>query len=658
MRQWRSVIAVPWLILAVVSCTDKEPTNVTDRSSHDSRSVAASVIQANSLSDPDFELAGSVWQKATFAGRSFATDQVHSGANSMRMIVSKLYDRDVYQVIGVTAGQSYYAETWIKTSGVNGVGASLRLVWLDGTGALLATSVISTAAATQNWSLHSGTVVAPAGATAVHFQLFTDKDADGIGTAWFDDNVFGVVSGTGDASPPTVALTSPADGAQVQGVVTVSASAADDTGVAGVQFLFNGNPIGVEDTTQPYATSWDTRALVAGTYQLTARARDLAGKTQLSAARTVTVTTTSGGSDTASPVVAITAPAAGAMIAGTSVSVTANASDNVGVAGVLFRLDGQLIAPEDVTAPYGANLNTTNWSNGSHVLTAVARDQAGNTQTSAPVSVTIQNQQSQGMNVTYCSPGGVNLKMDVYYPPVGTPTPTPVLMFIHGGGWIAGDKTSDVGMYDIPRFAKRGYLVVSINYRLGHNIFPAYVEDAKCAIRHLRANAASYRLDPQRIGVWGHSAGGHIAALLATTSPGVYEGNGGWAGYSSRVKAIATYEAPFDLTGGAQDFETTVIGDIDRVFGTMKVEASPVNHVTSDDPPFLIVHGDLDQSIYMPQPQKMINRLQGAGVTFQFLKVTNGGHYLTAPSSSGATASPDRRGISNAVLTFFDTYVR
>src|SRR5688572_9942775 len=626
---WTKVV-LPGLIVAAISCGDKELTNLATDGSSDVHMPTASSLQTqtNALSDPDFELASSVWQKATHAGRSVESGQAINGVNSLKMVVSKTYDRDVYQVLTVTPGQSYYAETWIKTSGVHGGGASLRLVWVDGAGSVISTVVIGTAASTQNWAVIAGGVVAPAGAARVRFQLFTDADPDGVGTAWFDDNIFDVVPGSGDGAPPTVALTAPGNGTQVQGVVTVSANASDDVGVAGVQFLVNGTAVSGEDTTQPYATSWDTRTLSPGTYQLTARARDLAGKTQMSAAHTVTVTATSSGGDTVRPVVSITAPAAGSVIAGTSVSVTANASDNVGVAGVSFRLDGQLISPEDVTAPYGANLNTTNWSNGSHVLTAVARDQAGNTQTSAPVSVTIQNQQSQGMNVTYCSPGGVNLKMDVYYPPVGTPTPTPVLMFIHGGGWIAGDKTSDVGMYDIPRFTKRGYLVVSINYRIGHNIFPAYVEDAKCAIRHLRANAASYRLDPQRIGVWGHSAGGHIAALLATTSPGVYEGNGGWAGYSSRVKAIATYEAPFDLTGGAQDFETTVIGDIDRVFGTMKVEASPVNHVTSDDPPFLIVHGDLDQSIYMPQAQKMINRLQGAGVGVQFLKVTNGGHYL------------------------------
>ncbi|HEX6066905.1 MAG TPA: Ig-like domain-containing protein [Longimicrobiales bacterium] len=574
----------------------------------------------------------------------------------MRITAISAYEREVYQHVNVTAGQTYHAEVWIKTQGVHGTGAALRLIWLNGSGAAITTSVIGTAGPTQAWTLYSGQVAAPSGAVRVRFQLYVGKDPDNAGTAWFDDAVFGpaAVSPT-DTAPPTVAITSPPNGGSVQGVVTINADATDDSGVGGVVFRVNGTALGPEDTAAPYSASWDTRSLPAGNYQVSAVARDIAGK-QTTAVHTVTVSSASGTGDHVLPTVTITAPAASSTISGTTYQITADASDDVGVAGVTFRIDGQQVGTEDTSAPYSVPINTTAWSNGSHSITAVARDLSGNTRTSTAVTFAIHN--TQALDVTYCTPGGAAQKMDVFYPPAGTPTPFPVLMFIHGGGWIAGDKTSDVGRQDFPRFTRRGYLVVSINYRLGANLFPVYVEDAKCAIRHLRANASFYRLDPQRFGVWGHSAGGHIAALTALTDPGVWEGTGGYPGLSSQVKAVVTYEAPFDLTGGAQDFETTVIGDIDRVFGARKVEASPINYVTANDPPVMIVHGTLDQSIYMPQAQKMYDRLVATGVTVRFLKVTNGGHYLTAPAKSGTTASPDRLTISRLVGDFFDQYVK
>ena len=636
------------------SCTDEQP--VGPRAREGAPVQTALVAQANNLVDPGFEIGDTLWRQITHAGRTVTNIAAHSGSQSLRITAIRAYERDVYQYVDVAAGQTYHAEVWIKTNAVHGTGAALRLLWLDASGLVIATTVIGTAAPTQAWTNYSGQVVAPSGAIRARYQLYVGNDPDNAGSAWFDDAVFGpAATSPTDTAPPTVSITTPPNGAQVQGVVTINADATDDSGVAGVIFRVNGSALGPEDTASPYSASWDTRALAPGTYQVSAVARDMAGK-QTTAVHTVTVSSSGGTGDTVLPTVTITAPLAGSIVSGTTYQITANASDDVGVAGVTFYIDGQQVGTEDMSAPYGVPVNTTAWSNGSHSITAVARDQSGNRRTSAAVSFAIHNTQS--LDVTYCTPNGVPQKMDVFYPPAGTPTPLPVLMFIHGGGWIAGDKTSDVGRQDFPRFTRRGYLVVSINYRLGHNLFPVYVEDAKCAIRHLRANASFYRLDPQRVGVWGHSAGGHVAALTALTDPGVWEGTGGYPGFSSQVKAVVTYEAPFDLTGGAQDFETTVIGDIDRVFGARKVEASPINYVTANDPPVMIVHGTLDQSIYMPQAQKMYDRLVAAGVTVQFLKVTNGGHYLTAPAKSGTTASPDRRTISKLVGDFFDQHVK
>jgi hypothetical protein len=195
-----------------------------------------------------------------------------------------------------------------------------------------------------------------------------------------------------DTSPPTVSITSPASGATVSGTTTVSASASDNVGVAGVLFFVDGSAIGAEDTTSPYSVSWNTTTVANGSHSLTARARDAAGNSTTSGAVTVTVSNAAP-SDTTPPTVSITSPASGATVSGTT-TVSASASDNVGVAGVLFFVDGSAIGAEDTTSPYSASWNTTTVANGSHSLTARARDAAGNSTTSGAVTVTVSNASS------------------------------------------------------------------------------------------------------------------------------------------------------------------------------------------------------------------------------------------------------------------------
>jgi hypothetical protein len=183
-----------------------------------------------------------------------------------------------------------------------------------------------------------------------------------------------------------VALSAPADGATVAGTVTVSATASDNVGVVGVQFLLDGSPLGAEDTTAPYSVPWNTTGVSQGSHLLSARARDAAGNVTTSATRTVTVPPP----DTTSPTVALTAPAGGDTVSGT-VTVTATASDDVAVAGVQFLLDGNALGAEDTSEPYSFSWATTGTSNGTHQLAARARDAAGNVTTSAAVSVTVSN---------------------------------------------------------------------------------------------------------------------------------------------------------------------------------------------------------------------------------------------------------------------------
>src|SRR5437899_1049936 len=188
-----------------------------------------------------------------------------------------------------------------------------------------------------------------------------------------------------DTTPPTVSVTAPASGATVSGTTTITATASDNVGVAGVQFLLDGANLGTEDTAAPYAVAWDTRTAANGSHTLTARARDAAGNTTTSAAVTVTVS-----NDTTPPTVSMTAPASGATVSGTT-TITATASDNVGVVGVQFKIDGANLGTEDTAAPYAVAWDTRTATNASHTLTAVARDAAGNTTMSAAVTVTVFN---------------------------------------------------------------------------------------------------------------------------------------------------------------------------------------------------------------------------------------------------------------------------
>jgi Big-like domain-containing protein/galactose oxidase-like protein len=187
-----------------------------------------------------------------------------------------------------------------------------------------------------------------------------------------------------DLTPPTVSMTAPANAATVSGTITVSANASDNVGVVGVQFQLDGANLGAEDTTAPYSVSWNTTTATNAPHTLSAVARDAAGNKS-----TATVTVTVSNPDTTPPTVSITAPVSAATVSG-SITVSATASDNVGVVGVQFQLDGVNLGAEDTAAPYSTTWDTTKVTNGAHTLSAIARDAAGN-KTTASVSVTVSN---------------------------------------------------------------------------------------------------------------------------------------------------------------------------------------------------------------------------------------------------------------------------
>lgn len=189
-----------------------------------------------------------------------------------------------------------------------------------------------------------------------------------------------------DTIPPTVSITSPTEGSSITGTSTVTATAADNVGVSGVQFILDGSALGEEDIASPYSAPIIAGA---GSHTLSARARDAAGNTATSTAVSFTVTE-SGVDDTIAPTSAITSPAEGSTISATT-TISVNASDNVGVAGVALYVNNAMVGLEDTTAPFEFFLDTNAYANGTYSIIAKARDAANNVTPSAPVSVTITN---------------------------------------------------------------------------------------------------------------------------------------------------------------------------------------------------------------------------------------------------------------------------
>ena len=260
-------------------------------------------------------------------------------------------------------------------------------------------------------------------------------------------------------------------------------------------------------------------------------------------------------------------------------------------------------------------------------------------------------------NVTYCTNGGVAQKMDVYYPAKATDGRAPMVMYVHGGGFTSGDKADGAGAKDIPELLGRGYVVTSVNYRLAPQAkFPAMIEDVKCAVRYLRANAASYGVDPNRFGAWGGSAGGTLVSLLglADASAG-FDTTGGNTSQSSRVQAVVDMFGPSDFTsafeGGGSQLLNSVAGTSDRTSTAVKA-FSPVTYVSKDDPPFLILHGDQDALVPLSQSQELYDALRNAGVPATLTVVRHAGHGF-APAGKGAM-SPSRSEISKLIADFFD----
>src|SRR5215475_3598260 len=220
-------------------------------------------------------------------------------------------------------------------------------------------------------------------ATTYHFRV---RSTTGSVTATSADQTFTTSGGAN--TPPSVQVTSPAAGATLSGKVNLTAVASDNGTVTGVQFRVDGNSVGPDLATAPYIFVLDSSTLSNGSHSISAVATDNTGKTTTSATVAVKVDNTV--KDTTPPTVSITAPANGAKVTGV-VSVTAIAADNVSVADVQFEVDGAKVGAADLAAPYAYAWDSSKSTNGAHTLKAIATDGAGNTTTSAVVTVTVNN---------------------------------------------------------------------------------------------------------------------------------------------------------------------------------------------------------------------------------------------------------------------------
>lgn len=239
---------------------------------------------------------------------------------------------------------------------------------------------------------------------------------------------------------------------------------------------------------------------------------------------------------------------------------------------------------------------------------------------------------SEYSDLVYAKYGNREMTLDLYRPKSGK-GPFPAIVFIHGGGWYKGDPSSYTAMAQ--QLAERGYVTLNISYRLsGEAPFPAAIYDCKSAVRWARANAQTYRIDPDRIGSVGGSAGGHLSGLLGTSghSAGLNHG-GSHLGFPSEIQASVVMAGTMDLT--TEDSKRSAAHDPRRrtatfLGGTWEeakqtfIDASPVTHVSANTPPMLFMDGEFDRP--GERYPEIIRKLDTYGVHHESHVIKNGPH--------------------------------
>jgi acetyl esterase/lipase len=270
----------------------------------------------------------------------------------------------------------------------------------------------------------------------------------------------------------------------------------------------------------------------------------------------------------------------------------------------------------------------------------------------------------------YVPNGHERQRLDLYLPGTGS-TPFPLILVVHGGGWTANDKNNHANVAWItPLLLNAGYAVASLNYRFSqHAVFPAQIHDVKASLRFLRAHAGEYRLDPNRVGAWGASSGGHLVALLGT-SAGIpaMDGNLGSTAQSVRVQAVIDWYGPTDFlqkdahrlpdapsSERPDSAESRLIGAAIQTVPDKTAAANPIRYISPDDPPFLIVHGDQDRTVPHHQSELLRDALRRAGVPVEMRTVVGGGHGGQSPAQNALYQTDE---MVRTMIGFLDRHVK
>ncbi|MDF1810873.1 MAG: alpha/beta hydrolase fold domain-containing protein [Verrucomicrobiales bacterium] len=221
-------------------------------------------------------------------------------------------------------------------------------------------------------------------------------------------------------------------------------------------------------------------------------------------------------------------------------------------------------------------------------------------------------------------------KLDLVTPKEKAKEPRPGLVFVHGGGWRNGDKRAGTFFNGAVEYAQKGYVCITVNYRLtGEAPFPACIEDVKCAVRWFRAHAGEYGVDPERIGGYGNSAGAHLVAMLGLAKKGAgLEGDGPWQDQSSLIQSVCASATPTDFSlfqnskNNRDRFKNENYDDAE-----LSKLSSPINHVSADAPPFLLIHGTADTTVNVKHSDSFVEALKKAGnEDITYIRVDGAGH--------------------------------
>lgn len=257
-------------------------------------------------------------------------------------------------------------------------------------------------------------------------------------------------------------------------------------------------------------------------------------------------------------------------------------------------------------------------------------------------------------DVEYSNPDDQHLQLNIAHPKEGA-RPFPTVLCIHGGGWIGGHRKS----YDHQclKLAEQGYVAATVSYRFAPKYpFPAAIHDCKAAVRWLRANADKYHIDPNRIGVMGGSAGGHLSQFLGVTN-GVrsLEGTGGNAEQSSDVACVVNYFGPTDMAGmwgtsvAAKQALIPFLGGDSITARRNHILSSPISWVTPDAAPTLCIQGTRDTLVPFEQATLFVNRMKAADVEIDLLLIEGAGHGFGGENAVKA---------AKATLAFFDKHLK